>query len=213
MPPAAAGLEATRVSPGSHDVPPAPNVPSPARDALGEILCDGAQRLLAEAIEVEVEDWTLQHAHFRDEHGHQQVVRNGHDRPRTLLTGVGRLGVTRPRVLDRRIVGQREVEIAPGQTIKQDLDATGQPVERFCSKILPPYLRKTKAIEELLPRWYLKGISTGDFTEALQALVGPQAAGLSASTITRLLNGAKWLPDVIAGVVFVDGERAEKDAA
>jgi transposase-like protein len=83
-------------------------------------------------------------------------------------------------VLDRRIVGINDA----GESI----DANGQPVERFHSSILPPYLRKTKAIEELIPWLYLKGLSTGDFGEALAALVGPQAAGLSATTITRLIT-------------------------
>ena len=90
------------------------------------------------------------------------------------------MAVTQPRVLDRRVAGIDE----EGQTI----DAAGQPITRFSSKILPPYLRKTKAIEELIPWLYLKGVSTGDFAEALQALVGPQAAGLSATTITRLVT-------------------------
>ena len=80
------------------------------------------------------------------------------------------MAVTQPRVLDRRVAGIDE----EGQTI----DAAGQPITRFSSKILPPYLRKTKAIEELIPWLYLKGVSTGDFAEALQALVGPQAAGV-----------------------------------
>ena len=96
------------------------------------------------------------------------------------MTGVGPVAVTQPRVLDRRIVGRNE----DGQAV----DAAGEPVPRFGSKILPPYLRKTKAIDELIPWLYLKGVSTGDFAEALQALVGPQAAGLSATTITRLMT-------------------------
>jgi transposase-like protein len=84
---------------------------------------------------------------------------------RTILTGVGAVEVKQPRVLDRRQAEQ---------------------AEPFSSKILPPYLRKTKSLEELIPWLYLKGISTGDFSEALAALVGPEAKGLSASTITRL---------------------------
>ena len=75
-----------------------------------------------------------------------------------------------------------------------ELDETSQAVERFRSKILPPYLRKTKSIEELIPWLYLKGVSTGDFTEALQALLGPNASGLSATTITRLLS--TWQQDL-----------------
>ena len=163
-------------------------IPAPGRDVLAEILRDGAQRLLGQAIEAEVEDWTARHAQLRDERGRQQVVKNGHHPPRTLVTGVGPVEVTQPRVLDRRIVGRREVELAPGEMVRQDVNAAGQPVERFSSKILPPYLRKTKALEELIPWLYLKGVSTGAFAEALQALVGPQAAGLSATTITRLLT-------------------------
>ncbi|HQL53408.1 MAG TPA: IS256 family transposase, partial [Phycisphaerae bacterium] len=139
---------------------------------------------------------------------HQQVVRNGHHPPRTLFTGVGPVEVKQPRVLDRRIVGRRAVEVAPGQVVSQDVDAAGQPVTRFSSKILPPYLRKTKAIEELIPWLYLKGVSTGDFGEALQALVGPQAAGLSATTITRLMTAWQdehqaWSRRSLAGQQYV----------
>jgi putative transposase len=136
-----------------------------AQDVLTSILRDGAQRLLTEAIEAEVAEWIETHRRLRDEHGHQQVVRNGHLPQRTLVTGVGPVEVKQPRVLDRRPADE---------------------AEPFSSKILPPYLRKTKSIEELIPWLYLKGISTGDFSEALAALVGPAAKGLSASTITRL---------------------------
>jgi putative transposase len=134
-------------------------------DVLSGILRDGAQRLLMEAIEAEVTEWIDSHQHLQDQVGCRQVVRNGHLPKRTLMTGVGPVEVRQPRVLDRRPVEQ---------------------AEPFSSKILPPYLRKTKSIEELIPWLYLKGISTGDFSEALAALVGPQAKGLSASTITRL---------------------------
>ena len=157
-------------------------IPVPSRDVLTEILRDGAQRLLSQAIEAEVEAWIEGHADRHDPQGRRQVVKNGHHPTRTLVTGVGPVEVTQPRVWDRRIVGRNEA----GDTV----DAQGQAVERFCSSILPPYLRKTKALEELIPWLYLKGVSTGDFSEALQALVGPQAAGLSATTITRLT--AAW---------------------
>jgi transposase-like protein len=136
-----------------------------AQDVLTSILRDGAQQLLTKAIEVEVAEWIEAHQHSRDERGHRQVVRNGHLPERTLMTGVGPVTVKQPRVLDRRPTDE---------------------AEPFSSKILPPYLRKTKSIEELIPWLYLKGISTGDFSEALAALVGPAAKGLSASTITRL---------------------------
>jgi len=164
-------------------------IPVPGRDVLTEILRDGAQRLLSQAIHAEVDDWIERHAGLREPrtphdgrggNDRRQVVRNGHHPTRTLVTGIGPVEVTQPRVLDRRIVGKN----AQGQ----DVDAAGRPVERFSSSILPAYLRKTKAIDELIPWLYLKGISTGGFTEALQALVGRQAAGLSATTITRLMT-------------------------
>ena len=120
-----------------------------------------------------------------DEADHRLVVRNGHMPTRSIMTGVGTVPVRRGRVHDRRIVGENQ----QGEPI----DANGQPIERFRSKILPPYLRKTKSMEELIPWLYLKGVSTGGFTEALQALLGPSATGLSATTITRLV--ATWQDD------------------
>jgi len=155
---------------------PAPNY----QDVLTDVLRDGAQRLLAEAVEAEVAGWIECHKHQIDKEGHRTVVRNGHMPTRTIVTGVGSVEVTQPRVHDRRIVGENE----RGEAV----DADGRPVERFRSKILPPYLRKTKSMEELIPWLYLKGVSTGDFTEALQALLGPDAKGLSATTITRLIT-------------------------
>src|SRR5882724_6954009 len=138
---------------------------SETKDVLSGILREGAQRLLAQAVEAEVANWIDTHAQIRDQAGHRQVVRNGHLPSRTILTGVGPIEVEQPRVHDRR---------------------PKEAAEKFTSKILPPYLRKTKSIEELIPWLYLKGISTGDFSEALAGLVGPAAKGLSASTITRL---------------------------
>ena len=121
--------------------------------------------MLAQAIEAEVDAYLEAHSHLRDEVGRQQVVRNGFLPQRTILTGIGAVEVKQPRVKDRRPAEQRE---------------------KFSSTILPPYLRKTRSIEELIPWLYLKGVSTGDFSEALAALVGPDAPGLSASTVTRL---------------------------
>ena len=141
-------------------------VPLPgSKDVLTDILRQGAQQLLAQAIEAEVQEWLEQRTECRDECGRQQVVRNGYMKERTLLTGVGEVMVEQPRVRDRRPSRDRE---------------------KFSSAILPPYLRKTKSVEELIPWLYLKGISTGDFSEALQALLGPDAKGLSATTVTRL---------------------------
>ena len=136
-----------------------------ARDVLTEVLRQGARRLLAEAIEAEVAEWMEAHAHLRDDGGRRTVIRNGHKPERSILTGLGPIEVRQPRVRDERPPGEGE---------------------RFSSKILPPYLRKARRVEELIPWLYLKGISTGDFGEALCALLGPDAPGLSATTITRL---------------------------
>jgi putative transposase len=141
-------------------------VPVPqAQDVLTDILRQGAQKMLAQAIEAEVADWVDRHQDCCDAAGRRQVVRNGHLPERTLSTGVGPVTVQQPRVHDRRRAEERE---------------------KFYSAILPPYLRKTKSIEELIPWLYLKGVSTGDFSEALGALLGPNAKGLSATTVTRL---------------------------
>ncbi|MCP4902577.1 MAG: IS256 family transposase [bacterium] len=134
-------------------------------DPLTEVIRQGARRLLMQAVEAEVAVWINERAHLIDKQGHRQVVRNGYAEPRTIVTGVGPVEVTMPRVHDRRPQGEREP---------------------FTSKILPPYLRKAKSVEELIPWLYLKGISTGDFNEALAALRGPNCPGLSASTVTRL---------------------------
>ncbi len=148
-------------------------VPSPqGQDVLTDILRAGARRLLAEAIEAEVAAWIDDRADVRDEQGHRQVVRNGHLPERTVQTGIGPVEVQRPRVRDRRPADQREA---------------------FSSAILPPYLKKTRSLEGLVPWPYLKGVSTGDFAEALQAPLGPDAPGLSATTVTRLK--AAWEAD------------------
>ena len=139
-----------------------PGVPSAVSDALTELLRDGARQMLASAVEAEVQEFLLRHRLQQDEGGRQRLVRNGYLPERTLQTGLGAIEVRAPRVRDR------------GKEIK------------FSSAILPPYLRRTKTIEELLPWLYLKGISTGDFSEALTALLGRDAPGLSASTISRL---------------------------
>ena len=121
--------------------------------------------MLATAIEAEVDDYLAGRASTVDAAGRRYVVRNGHLPPRAIQTPLGDVQVQQPRVRDRRPTAERET---------------------FRSAILPPYLRKTPSLEALYPWLYLKGISTGDFGEALQALVGPEARGLSATTITRL---------------------------
>jgi putative transposase len=139
-------------------------LPQP-QDVLTDLLRQGAQKMLAQAIEAEVADWIDRRHDCRDAAGRRQVVRNGHLPERTITTGVGAVTVKQPRVQDRR----------PAETR-----------EKFSSAILPPYLRKTKSVEELIPWLYLKGVSTGDFSEALAAVLGPDAKGLSATTVTRL---------------------------
>ncbi len=138
-----------------------------AKDVLTEILREGAHKMLATAIESEVDAYIGAYADQRDANGHRLVVRNGHKDERQIQTGIGPVTVRQPRVDDQRI------------------DEDGKRI-RFASKILPPYLRKTKSIEELIPWLYLKGVSTGDFSEALAALLGSDAPGLSASTVVRL---------------------------
>ena len=123
--------------------------------------------MLVKAVEAEVTAYIQAHQHEVDEDGRRLVVRNGHARERTLVSGAGQLKIQAPRVDDRRV------------------DERGQRF-RFTSQILPPYLRRTKSVEELIPWLYLKGISTGDFSEALEALLGPDAPGLSATTVVRL---------------------------
>jgi putative transposase len=141
-------------------------VPLPTSgDVLTEVIRQGAKQLLSQAIEAEVADWIERHKEHQDDQGRRQVVRNGFLPARTILTGIGPVDVKQARVHDRR---------------------PKEEAEKFSSQILPPYLRKTKSIEELIPWLYLKGISTGDFNEALAALLGPQAKGLSATTVTRL---------------------------
>ncbi|MEU4377322.1 IS256 family transposase [Pseudonocardia alni] len=134
---------------------------------IDQIVRDGARRMLAEALQAEVETYCAQFAHERDEHGHRLVVRNGSHQPREVLTSAGAVEVTAPRVNDRRI----------------DPD-TGQR-RRFTSAILPPWCRKTPKINEVLPLLYLHGLSSGDFGPALGQFLGSQA-GLSSSAITKL---------------------------
>lgn len=169
-------------------------VPAPtSEDVLTQIAREGARRYLAVMIQQEVDDWLAQRAHLRDEQGRRQVVRNGYLPEREITTGVGPVKVKQPRVRDRRPEGQ---------------------AEPFSSKILPPYLRKTKSIEELIPWLYLKGVSTGDFGEALKALLGPDCPGLSATTVTRLKS--VWeglLLDVKARGLVIDPKLAIGDGA
>ena len=135
--------------------------------ALEEVIREGARKVLQVAIEDEVAEYIDRHSQLRDTNGLRLVVRNGYKPQRDLVTGIGPLQVRQPRVNDRR------------------------PDERFTSAILPPFLRRVPSIDALIPCLYLKGISTGDFVEALEAILGPQTIGLSATNIVRLKEGWK----------------------
>jgi putative transposase len=136
-------------------------------DPITDILRQGARRLLSAALEAEIQSFLQQYIEITDDNGSQRVVRNGYLPEREIQTGIGQVAVRAPRIRDRQ-------PDSPKGRI------------RFNSAILPPYLRRTKSIETLLPWLYLKGVSTGDFTEALTALLGKDAPGLSATTIGRL---------------------------
>ena len=135
------------------------------KNHLEEFLREGARRLLQEAIGHEVDEYIGTHAHEKDEWGHRMVVRNGSLPERELLTGIGPVAIKQPRVRDRR----------------ED--------HEFTSRILPKYMRRVPSVDALIPALYLRGISTGDFTDALESILGPQAGGLSATNIVRLKEG------------------------
>lgn len=148
------------------DIAVEPKKPEEAcQDVLTEVLRQGAKKMLQAALEAEIDAVIQQYQHLVDRSGHRLVVRNGYLPERQIQTGVGVIEVKAPRVRDKREGGEKV---------------------RFSSAILPPYLRRTKSLDELVPWLYLKGVSTGDFSEALSALLGSNAPGLSASTVSRL---------------------------
>ena len=133
---------------------------------LDEIVREGAQRMLIQALNVEVDSFLEKHQYILDDKGNRIVVRNGYNPSRKIITGAGQLEVATPRIDDRILDKHDE--------------------KRFKSSIIPPYLRRTTNINELIPVLYLKGISTGDFTEALSAILGKEIIGLSPENIVRL---------------------------
>jgi transposase-like protein len=146
-------------------------------DPLTEILRNGARALLAHAVEAEVAGFLGDHADKLTDDGRARLVRHGHLPEREIVTGIGPVAVRCPRVRDRAADGGERI--------------------RFSSAILPPYARRSKSLEVLIPILYLKGVSTGDFEEALIVLLGKDAGGLSASTIGRLKEAwsdehARW---------------------
>ncbi len=140
------------------------------RSSLDEIVRHGAQQMLQAAIDQEVADFIGTHSGRRDDEGRRHVVRNGHLPSRELLTGAGPLELRQPRVRDNSPEREDRVPFSPS--------------------VLPAYLRRSQSIDELLPWLYLKGISTGDFGEALQSLLGENAKGLSPNVIVGLKE--KW---------------------
>ena len=132
-------------------------------DSLTALLRSGAQQLINQAVEAELQELLCQYSDRRTEDGHAVVVRNGHLPERKLQTGLGPVTVKIPKVRSR----------------------TGAPVT-FRSVLVPPYVRKTKSLEAALPWLYLKGVSSGEMDDALKVLIGPEAKGLSASTVSRL---------------------------
>ena len=143
--------------------------PGEIADPLTEVLRNGARALLAQAVEAEVSEALATHAHLTTDDGHRRLVRHGYMPERTIQTGIGPVAVRQPRVRDRG-------------------GANGERI-RFSSTLLPPYARRTKSLDALLPILYLRGISTGDMQEALAALLGKDAPNLSPSVLARLKTG------------------------
>jgi putative transposase len=137
---------------------------------LDEIAREGARRMLMEALKAEADDYVERHRGERDEQGHALVVRNGRAQTRKVTLGAGTVELKAPRVNDRR------------------LEESGRR-QRFTSHLLPPYMRRSPKVAEVLPILYLRGLSTGDFRPALEGLLGEDAAGLSPTTIARLTAG------------------------
>ncbi|QIY66502.1 IS256 family transposase [Streptomyces sp. RPA4-2] len=154
---------------------------------IDEIVREGARRMLAAALEAEVNQYIAELTAETDERGHRLVVRNGRHRPRTVATAAGAIEVTAPRVNDRRI------------------DASTGERKRFSSKILTPWCRKSPKVSEVLPLLYLHGLSSGDFAPALEQFLG-SAAGLSPATVTRLTK--QWGEDHAA---FQDRDLSDRD--
>src|SRR5215207_7274235 len=168
--------------------------PAAFSDPLTEVLREGARALLAQAVEAEVTAFLSNHADKHTEDGRQRLVRHGHRRERAIMTGLGPVAVRAPRIRDRSGAGESRI--------------------RFTSAILPPYARRSKSLEVLIPILYLKGLSSGDFEDALAVLLGPDAGGLSASSIARLKEAwsdehARWSKRDLSAkryvYVWVDG--------
>ncbi len=140
-----------------------------AWSVLEELARKGARKMLAKAMELEVTEFTEKHQDKVDEDGHRLVVRNGYMDEREIITGIGPVAIKQPRVDDRKLGGLGE--------------------QRFSSQILPRHMRRVPSVNNLIPVLYLKGVSTGAFSEALEAILGTDAPGLSATNIVRMKSG------------------------
>jgi len=145
--------------------------PGEFTDMLTDVLRSGARQLLAHAVEAEVESFIEEYANYRLEDGRARIVRHGHLPERDIQTGIGAIQVEQPRVRDRGGVEGDRIKYSP--------------------HILPKYARRTKSLEAVLPVLYLKGISSGNFQDALSALLGPEAPNLSSDTVLRLRHSWK----------------------
>jgi putative transposase len=140
---------------------------SESESALDRLIREGARQMLQTALDHEVAEYIERMKGRRTEDGLREIVRNGHSPERDIISGAGPLRIKQPRVRDRKMK------------------------THFSSRILPPFMRRVPSVDALIPVLYLKGISTGDFSEALEAILGPNAAGLSATNIVRLKEGWK----------------------
>jgi len=136
---------------------------------LEELAREGAKEMLARAMELEVAEFVEKHKEKTGEDGYRLVVRNGYMEEREIITGIGPVGIKQPRIDDRKLVELEE--------------------QRFSSQILPRHMRRVPSVNNLIPVLYLKGVSTGDFSEALEAILGPDAPGLSATNVVRMKSG------------------------
>ena len=141
------------------------------KDLLAPVLREGARQLLDQAIRAEVAELLSQYEQEKTLGGHQRVVRNGYQPKRDLLTGICKIAVRVPKVRSRE-----------GEAVS------------FQSSLVPPYIRKTATLEAAIPWLYLKGVSTGQMQSALEAIVGPEAKGLSANVVGRLKKRREALP-------------------
>lgn len=172
-----------------HENLPEKDTERKPRSVLDELVREGAQKMLQHALEVEVQEFVEQYGDVRDPGSRRLVVRNGSLPEREVLTGAGPLVVQQPRVRDRR-------------------GAAHPQAVQFSSSILPRYLRRSKSIDELLPWLYLRGVSHGDMQSALEALLGPEAKGLSAPVVNRLTQEwakeeQEWSRRSLAGKEYV----------